>query len=131
MFRYNKGQIGKLQIEQENADGKYRYEIQIRQSNALCVMIHVRKATKEELATNPDGKFIHTLYNFYADEQHIKNIMKNNNGCPFFDKVLKIELNMYFKEAKTLLKYFTRAGYKVTCFYKETDTRETNWEWQK
>lgn len=130
MLHYYEGQIGKMTIEQENADGKHRYDIQIRQGNALCVMIHVRKATPEELEKSPKGKYIHTLYNFYADEQHIKNIMRDNNGDCMYDKVVKIELNMYFKEAKTLLKYFTRSGHKVTCYYKEDDKQEKGFDWQ-
>lgn len=125
-LRYFEGRIGTLKIEQEHASEKHRYTIQIRQGNCLAVFIHVRKATPAELEEHPDGKYIHTLYNFYADEQHIKNIMKAQNGKLFSDsdKVVKIELNTYFKESKTLLKYFTQAGHKVTCYYKETEKRK-------
>lgn len=130
MLTYNGNLIGSMVIEQNTANGKKnRYNIQIRQGNCLCVFIHVRKATKEELAENPNGKYIHTLNNFFADEAHIKNIIKNQDKL-FFDKICKIELNMYFKEAKTLLKYLTKQGYKVTCYYKETN-KATDWEWQK
>ena len=127
---YNGNLIGKVTIEQDIEDKATRFTIDIRQGNALCVMVHVRKATPAELEEQPNGKYIHTLYNFYADEQHIKNIMRNNNGKCLFDKVVKVELNMYFKEANTLLKYFTRSGYKVTCYYKETK-KDTGFSWQK
>lgn len=128
-LHYYEGRIGTLTIEQENAGEKHRYEIQIRQGNCLAVFIHVRRATPAELERCPKGKYIHTLYNFFADEQHIKNILKNE-GQLIGDKVIKIELNTYFKESKTLLKYFTKAGYKVTCYYKETNKKQTGFDWQ-
>lgn len=129
---YNGNQIGKLTIEQTNKDGKHRYDIEIRQGNALAVFVHIRKATPAELKKEPNGKYIHNLYMLFADEQHIKNIIKNNtwNGKCLPDKVIKAELNMYFKEANTLLKYFTRSGYKVTCYYKETK-KDTSFDFQK
>lgn len=34
-------------------------------------------------------------------------------------KVIKCDLNMYYKENYTLLKYFVKSGYKVMCHYKE------------
>ena len=122
---YNKAMIGKLTIEQTNKDGKHRYEIQIRQGNALAVLIHSRKATNEE-----GGKgFIHTLYGFYADEQHLRNMYKEHKTV-LFDKVVKCELNTYFKESKPLLKYFTLSGVKVTCYYKEDKNKENGFNWQ-
>ena len=127
---YNANTIGKLTIEQTNNESKKRYTIDIRQGNALAVFVHVRKANITELQIDPNGKYIHTLYTFFGDEQHIKNIMKHNNGKCLFDKVVKIELNMYFKEARTLLKYFTLSGYRVTCYYKEV-AKSTDFDFQR
>lgn len=120
MLRYNGTTIGTVVIEQDVCDEKRRFTIQIRQGNCLAVLIHVRKSTPEELAKNPEGKYLHTLYTFFADEQHCKNMLKNE-GSVLFDKVVSIKLNMFYKESWKLLKYFTLSGYKVTCFYKKEE----------
>ena len=118
MLHYNGTTIGTIRIEQEHEDKKYRYDIQIRQGNCLAVLLHVRKATREELKEHPRGKYVHTLYSFFCDEQHCKNLLKNEGGV-LFDKVVSIKLNMYYKENYKLLKYFVLSGYKVTCTYEE------------
>lgn len=106
--------IGKIIIKQ----GEQKFNLQIRQGNCLAVIINVRKATEEELKEHPEGKYIHTLYTFYADEQHMKNMMKSYDKVLFND-VVSIELNMFYKDNYTLLKYFTKSGYMVLCYYKE------------
>lgn len=122
---YNGVTMGTVTIRQEKeveegTKRTFKYEIQIRQGNCLAVLIHVRK--------NPDSKgkddrYIHTLYSFFGDEQHLKNLLKNE-GRIFWDEVVSIQLNMYYKECATLLKYMTRAGHKVTCYYKEPKRSE-------
>ena len=119
MIRYNGTTIGTIDIEQEHDGKKYKYTLQIRQGNCLAVIIYVRKATPEELAENPEGKWYHQLYTFYSDEQHLKNILKHEKDVLFGEKVTSIKLNLYYKECNTLLKYYVRSGHKVTCFYKE------------
>lgn len=119
MLRYNGTTIGTIDIEQELDGKKYKYTLQIRQGNCLAVIIYVRKATPEELAENPEGKWYHQLYTFYSDEQHLKNILKHEKDVLFGEKVTSIKLNLYYKECNTLLKYYVRSGHKVTCFYKE------------
>ena len=102
MITYTEELLGKIQIKQkENV-----FEIEIRKGNCLAVFIHVGK--------NQEGETIHTLYNFYADEQQLKNIIKNDKKI-IFDEVLEIELNMAYKECYTLLKYFVNSGYEVKC----------------
>ena len=111
---------GKVTIKQ----GDQKFTIDIREANCLCAFIHIRKSTPEELAKyGPDAKYIHSLYSFYNDEQHIKNIIKNNNGKPLWDEVISIKLNLYYKPCYTLLKYFTKAGYKVICYYETPKTK--------
>lgn len=117
---YNANKIGTLKIKQQRGNKTATYTIQIRQGNCLAVLVHIRKATPEELKENPAGRYIHTLYSFFADEQHMKNILKNEKSFFGMDKVLKCKLNLYFKEANILLKYFTRTGIKCECYYKET-----------
>lgn len=102
MLTFTEELLGKIKIKQkENV-----FEIEIRKGNCLAVFIHVDK--------NQEGETIHTLYNFYADEQHLKNIIKKDKKI-IFDEVLEIELYMAYKECYTLLKYFVNSGYEVKC----------------
>lgn len=114
-LNYTGTTYGKVTLKQ----GENKYTIDIREANCLCAFIYVRKATKEELEYNPEGKYYHSLYSFYSDEQHIKNILKNNDGKPLWDEVIDIKLNMYYKPCWILFKYFTKAGYKCICTYTE------------
>lgn len=88
--------------------------IDIHESNALCAfMYHYKK----------DGQKWSQLISFYADEVHIKNIEKSMKGDPLFfasDRglIMKIELNLHYRESKILLRHFTKAGYKVICYDK-------------
>lgn len=113
-LRYGETTIGKIVIKQ----GENKFNLQIRQGNCLAVIINVRKATEEELKEQPESKYIYTLYSFFGDEKHLKNMMKQY-GNVLADEVISIELNMLYKENYTLLKYFVKSGYKVKCYYKE------------
>ena len=117
MLNYTGTTYGYLTIKQ----GKDRFKIDIREANCLCAFIYVRKATKEELKKNPEGKYYHSLYSFLANDQHARNIMKDNNGKLFWDEVVNITLNLAYDQSFKLLKLFTKAGYQVTCHY----TKET------
>ena len=103
MITYNANLMGKMVI----AQSQHEFEIEIRQGNCLAVFIHLSGDTS-------------TLYNFFADEQHLKNIIK---GCKeegtqlFWDEVKSIRLNMRYKECGKLVKYFTQCGYEVTCYH--------------
>lgn len=117
---YNGTTIGKIRITQEYQPGQFaNYTLQIRQGNCLAVAIYVRPLTDEEKAQAPGMRYRHQLWTFWGDEQHMKNIIKNEGDIFFGEKVTSVELNMYYKECSTLLKYFTRSGHKVTCYYKE------------
>ena len=115
---YNGTTIGTIVIKQSHDGVEHKFTIQIRQGNCLAVLIHIRKSTPEELEKHPNGKYIHSLYTFFCDEQHLKNILKNE-GSVLFDDVVSIKLNMFYKENYTLLKYFVLSGYVVKCFYKK------------
>lgn len=101
---YNKNLMGTITIKQ----GENKFKIQIRQGNCLAVFIYVRK--------QEDGQYLHTLYSFYADVAHLNRIIKRE-GKPFYDEVVNIELNMYYKECATLLKHLVKFN-KVKCYYK-------------
>lgn len=94
----------------------HNYKVQIRQGNCLAVMITVNKQA--------DGGYLHSLWSFFVDADHMRRISKHYGGDPFCGTtdVRSIKLNLAYKESNTLLKVFTKAGYKVTCYYKE-DTK--------
>lgn len=124
MLRYTGTTYGKVVIKQKHSDEKeYKYTIDIRSANCLCAFIHVRKATPEELAKDPKGKYVHTLYSFLADHHHANNIIRAE-GKLFWDDVVSIDLNMHYKESWTLLKLFMKSGYKVRCYCKEPKAKK-------
>lgn len=108
---YSSEMLGTLAIKQHNRN----FKIDIRRGNCLAVFVYVRKNPD---STGKHDKYIHTLWNFFADEQHIKNIMKHEHNL-LGDEVVSIKLNTYYKESMTLVKWLTKSGYKVTCYYKE------------
>lgn len=103
MITYNENLMGKLSIKQ----GDKKFNIEIRQGNCMAVFIHVRKA---------DDGYIHTLYNFFADEAHLKRLVKG--GKPFgADEVVRLELNCKYKECLDMLKHLVKF-YPIKCYYK-------------
>lgn len=102
MINYSEVKLGTLIIDQNGQE----FEIQIRQGNCLAVFIHVRPE---------DDHYVHTLYSFFADAAHLKNIVKGN-GKPFFDEVKQIRLNLKHKECYTMLRELVK-HYTVECYY--------------
>ena len=100
---YNKNVMGKLVI----AQGTNEYEVEIRQGNCLAAFIYPYQ---------DESVWYHQLYSFFADEQHIKNILKHQERL-FLDVVKSIRLNLAYKECSKLLKHLTKNGYEVTCYY--------------
>lgn len=100
--------LGKMVIEQERmVDGQLvpqQYEIEIRRGNCLAVFIY-------------DKGDEWMLYSFYADLEHIKNIKESNNGKLLFDKIVSCRLNLRYKEAQTLAKYFVMDGIEIVGYY--------------
>ena len=105
MIRFGKEKLGTLRIKQ----GLKSFNVEIRRGNCLAVFIQRWKDPE-------DNKRYVSLYNFYSDEQHIKNIIKNR-GYLVDEDVVGIKLNMKYKESQTLLKYFVKE-HKVECYYK-------------
>lgn len=102
MLRYTETLLGTLTIKQNEKT----FEIQIREGNCLAVFIHVCK--------DGDG-YKHTLFNFFLDAAHIKNVVKSY-GKPFDDEVTEVRLNMRYKESYTLLKELVK-HYPIFCYY--------------
>ena len=113
---------GKLvEVKDEKGRQVYnKFKIQIRASNCLACFLHISKVDNP---TNPKLCWRHDLVMFYADEQHLKNILKDYrkdafNGM-FSGELHNIKLNIYYKEMLTLARYMARDGLNVTCYYKE------------
>lgn len=98
MVSFTNEKLGSFTLVQNGNE----FEIEIRRGNCLAVMIY-------------DTGEYYSLFNFYADEQHIKNILKNEYKL-FNDEVKNVRLNMKYKESKTLLKYFLGEIDKVICY---------------
>ena len=81
--------------------------------NCLCVFTQFCKDAET-------GKDKELFASFLMDEKHIKNCIKDNvNICPYFN-AKSVKLNLYYKEARILAKYFAMQGFvKVICYYKE------------
>lgn len=111
---YYKNPMGKMVIEQHPDDDekKKRFTILICEGNCIAAFIHISK--------DAEGRELHTLYSFFADRTHAKNIIKHH-GTLFDDKIVSIELNMAFSESKTLLDILVKSGYKVKCYYKKPE----------
>ena len=70
--------------------------------------------------TDDKGETMAQLWNFLADKQHVKNIMKNTSDHKLLgDCVDKVRLNAYHKEAMSIVKECAQSGYKVEVYYKE------------
>lgn len=118
MLNYFKNTIGFVSGKIKTSDEEIQFKYQIRQGNCLGVMINTRQATEKEIKESPEVKMYDELIMFYVNEQHLKNMVKDNvDLLPYGTNY--IGLNLYYNEAKTLLKYFTRAGFVVECYYRK------------
>ena len=110
---YNKNEMGTFTLVQKDKC----FKIRIRQGNAMAIFLNIYKKENPE---NQDLCWVHQLVTFFANEEHLKRCLKNYTFNDLFGGEIKnIKLNLCYKESKVLLKYLTKAGYKVTCFYKE------------
>ena len=93
------------------------FPIQIRQSNCLFAALHIYKIDNPE---KPKLCWRHELVNFFADERHLKNCLKDGDFEYWFSgKLRNIKLNIYYKEMLTIAKYMAKSGLKVQVYYKE------------
>lgn len=96
------------------------YKIQIRKANCLFCAIHVYEKT--DPATSPKT-WCDDIILFFLDEEHLKRCKAGTKSGEFFADLLGgelryISLNLYYRGCSTMLKYFTRDGYNVNCYYK-------------
>lgn len=107
-IQYNGNVMGKIVITQN----EHNFTLEIRQGNCLAVIIGVGK--------NEEGETIHTLMQFFADEEHLKRMCKSvdegEEKTPIFYDVKSIRLNMRYKECAKLLKHLVKY-YEINCYY--------------
>lgn len=107
-IQYNGNIMGKIVITQN----KHKFTLEIRQGNCLAVIIGVGK--------NEEGETIHTLMQFFGDEEHLKRMCKavdkGEEKTPIFYDVKSIRLNMRYKESATMLKHLVKY-YEINCYY--------------
>lgn len=98
--------MGKLTIRQKERE----YEIDIYDGNVLAIFIYEYE--------NEKGENDYILFNFFADKKYCDNIIMHGDRL-FRDEVVSIGLNLYYKNAQTLLDIFVKNGYKVSCYYEK------------
>lgn len=108
-------------VKVKSADGKRTFDVKIHPANALCAFIyHYKDENGVYHYKDENGDKYAQLWMFLADKQHIKNIMKNSGDHTLLGtSVVSVKLNVYYKEARTLIEPMCKSGYKVTCYYKE------------
>lgn len=103
--------IGKIKIvEHYPVLDDREYTIEIRKANCLAAFIAVY--------SDETGENKQSLFGFYADEGHLRNIVKHTGNPFLWDDVREVELNLAYKECNTLLKYFVKTGMEIKCYYK-------------
>lgn len=109
---YKKNTMGTFTLVEKESS----YQVQIRQGNCLAVFLHVYNSGKT---------WVHQLVSFFADEEHIKNCVKNLEKDVFkkllYGELMDIKLNLYYKESYVLLKYFVEDGLEVQCYYEKPE----------
>lgn len=107
---YYNQEIGSINVK--SSDGTKSYKLGIFGGNCLCVIVY--KYKDEE-----SGKMMAQLINFYIDESHIKNIVKEYKRLDPAENIVSVKLNTYYKQSFILAKYLAKSGHKVTLYYKE------------
>lgn len=104
---YNR-KMGEIILSQKQDENKQEFTINEYWCNGLAAFIYEYKSD--------DGKDMCKLMNFFADKQHLKNMLKDKQEL-FIGNIIKISLNMAYKENELVLEYFAKMGHTVECFY--------------
>lgn len=105
-LNYNNNIIGTYTL----VEGKNKFQIEMRECNALTCNIYVYYEGNTRM---------HQLVSFLVDEQHCKNIMKTHKDIFMNAKIEDLELNTYFKQTHTLIKYLIKSKREFSCYYIE------------
>lgn len=112
--------MGVMYIKQSHPEiGDFKFKVNIYQANCLGALIYDYKdgETKENM---------YKFWGFWNDLEHLKNCLGltkvyNNNIyiSKGFQSVLKIKLNIYYKNCLKIAECFAKAGIKVELYYKK------------
>ena len=87
-------------------------KVQIHPANALCAFICHYK--------DENGTKMAQLWNFLIDTEHGRRIIKNSSDHTLLGtSVIKVRLNVFYKESMQLVKLMALSGYKTEVFYKK------------
>lgn len=129
MINYFSRKLGTITVMCERADGvEEEVELQIRDGNCICVIIHSFTTPAEKRRDTSNDEWTHQLVTFFADVAHMKRRLKRYGDVLSGIEVKNINLNLYFEKSYTLLRYFTKSGHKVTCYYQVEDRGEEKLE---
>ena len=93
----------------QTIDGQpHDFKVDIDWCNGLCAFIYEY--------TDKEGKDMAQLMNFFADETHIQNMIKDKHEL-FMGTIKEIHLNMAFKELRYVQDYFLQMGHQVITYY--------------
>lgn len=98
-------------INAKSRDGK-SYKLNIFGGNCLCVITYIYKQVET-------GRRMEQLVNFYVDESHIKNIIKEYKTLNPVENIKSVYLNTYYKQSFILAKHLSKSGHKVVLYYEE------------
>lgn len=101
MLHFYSTKYGEIELQ----DGRI---IEVRAGNCLAVLIWE--------SHEKDGDYWN-LFSFYSDAEHCKNILKNDGDILFGIKPERIMMNIAYKEAETLTRYFAKSGHIVEVYY--------------
>lgn len=102
-----KRKMGTITFKTKNGE---KYTVNIYAGNCLAILLHEYKV---------DGKEYYNLYGFFQDARHCHRIIKDNGNLLGSDKIINIQLNLFYKNAETLLNILVKNGYKVKVYYDE------------
>ena len=107
--------MGEVVITQEQDGQPIDFKTNIYWCNGLAAFIYEYD--------DKNGDHIYQLMNFFADKQHVKNLIKSKTEL-FLGKVKSVSLNMLYKDNEYVLDYFLKMGHKVECYYQEPPQTE-------
>ena len=89
-----------------------KYKVNIYGANCLGALI-------QEFKEN--GKDMYDFWGFWNDEKHLKNCLGLTRGYDnlYQDIIVKIKLNVFYKDCVKIATYFAKANIIVELYYKE------------
>lgn len=115
--------LGSMNFTQKHNEEVFNYTLNLYGSNCLAAIIY-------DFKDEETGKDMYQFNSFWNDAQHLKNCLgltKGYNDLYGYEdnKLELIRLNTYYeKDALTIAKLFSKAGYKVELYYEKPTASE-------